>query len=1436
MARRPRALASRVARWALYLLVGLLVLLALLFVALRTSFAREQIRNQVNGALSELFMGRLQIERIGGITLGGVRGVDARVFDAGGKQVARVQGLNVEASLLGLGWQLITNADQPQLGIALVHVDHAEVTLRDDEELGVSLARAFLPRTPSVEPPGAAPSGPHLRLERVRLQHVWAHGQIGTSPLLDAELARVDASLTQSPKDGFSLTINGAQLLTRGLPGGAEPGGHLTGKVVAPADATDPLRLEGTLIGHAAGSALALDASWVGDDLHAIVDLPELPAAFVNQRVPALKLDGRLALHAEVKGELPVLSFAATVDAAAARVDAHGYAVVAEGLEAAATVVASRIDTAGIAPEGLPSELDVRLDAFVVEEDEGGFVFAHRVELPPGRLADNATPPFWINGKGRLNADGALAGAGQLAVDDAGLSVRGRYHAALPSGAPERGVVRADLQAELNDPARLAQLGVKAAGNAEVSAELRLAERSVNGKASASLRHVDHAVVQARNVELAALASGTLDRPHVQAGVTLDVLSGRAHADLDYLPARQELAFFVTNIDLLRFSNIVGVKLPLQQATLGARGRITSQASSARYALNGSAEVDLGKLGSTQLKAVDFELPTAVPSRPQWGNLKGQVVVDGKLQLEALAPMLRDAGLPIERTTGTVRFEVASKQVAEDPRGLDLSLALDTNGLRIIQQREPPKKIETTADALSTQPLALEGIDVRFSAHLHPRNGETYGTLILRDPQGTLIDIEASTQIPEAWPTGFAGAASLAQLPLKVRLEVVRRKLGSLPPLLRPAGLRGRLSLDASLEGTLMDPHLAAKISGESLRTAGTKEPVNVEAQLSYTLQRGDCQVDAKLARLGTNVARVKAAWQGDLRRVGLLATGQSGLSGSAEAELADFPLETLPMIADRQVAGRLSGKLAVKDWGQDARLNATFSSTTLSVGKVAIRELNVSAQTSADQLLTDVVLKVDGGTAHASLGSSMRWGNRAMPALARDGTAKLETHAFDLATLSPLVAGSVSELGGMLDAQTQLVVTPTTTELSGSARLQRGVLQLPAIGQRFSEISARVTVAGKSLKVENLTARGLTGRVTGNASATLDGFDLRGAEAHVRISQNEALPLTVEGAALGDIWGNIDAAYASPASGDRKLDVTVPVFHLIMPDTSGYGLQSLDVPDDIRVGVRRADGAFIPLPVQPLTPGGTTETATPSAPLRIRVLLGRDVTIERGDAAQVQLGGELQIVTGTEAAVDGRIEIRGGKLDVQGKKFDIERGVVTFQGDDPGNPTITATARWDAPEYTVYADYLGDVKNGRIKLRSEPPLSPSEIANLLLFGSPEGSASGSADPNTAALAVGLAGDTAAKGLNQALDDFTKLDVSARIDTSTGTARPELVFQVSPRVSARVTRDIGTPAAGQPADRTFLTLELRLKRAWALSAVFGDRGGSALDLIWRRRY
>jgi translocation and assembly module TamB len=217
----------------------------------------------------------------------------------------------------------------------------------------------------------------------------------------------------------------------------------------------------------------------------------------------------------------------------------------------------------------------------------------------------------------------------------------------------------------------------------------------------------------------------------------------------------------------------------------------------------------------------------------------------------------------------------------------------------------------------------------------------------------------------------------------------------------------------------------------------------------------------------------------------------------------------------------------------------------------------------------------------------------------------------------------------------------------------------------------------------------------------------------------------------------------------------------------------------------------------------------------------------------QARLSGQLAV---SEGEVTGRIEIAGGKLDVQGKRFEIENGIVTFDGDDTANPTIAATARWDSPTgHSVYARYVGDVETGRIKLSSEPPLSHDQIASLLLFGTPDGTI-GAGETDQASLAVSAAGGTVAQGLNQALTEFTELDVQARVDTSTGNARPELVFQVSPRVATKVSRALGEPTVGEAPDRTFVTLELRLKRSWALSAVLGDHGASALDLIWRRRY
>ncbi len=1442
MATRARPRSSR--RWlrrsglVLFALVlGVLTLVASALGALQTPWGRERVRLLVNDALAEVFQGKIVIERIGGVGLSGVSGVDARVFDPAGKQVIALYDLRALAALPSLAYQLVASSARPELLIPLVRIEHAEVALRDDAELGVTLASTFLPRETEAEaePPADPADGPRLTIGSIVIEHVWAHGTAGGSPPLDAELSALRASMRQSPVDGFILELERVELLSRGLPLALDPRGRASGRVEVPAEGAGPMRLEVALDGHAAESPLALEASWVGDALHANLALARLPAEFLNRQAPGLALDGDVTLVADIDGELPELAFDVEVDATGAHVRAQGYGVVAEGRELLVSVAAARVDLSRLVEGAPPSDLRAAIEAALFEGDDGQLVGSQRVVVDAGLVANEATPAAWLTGAVRLDED-AVALTGHLGADEPGVSLNGGYSLELPPSGSGSGSASASLQARLDDPARLQRFGVRATGTLAAAGTLALEAGTVSARASASLSRVEQGVLTARNVELQAQASGTLEQLRVKAATTLEALAGRARAELEYAPERQRLSVSTADLDLLQLAQLLEVKVPLKQGTLQLDAAIERAPAAAPWRLNALAKADFGKIGAVDLEARDFEVPTTAPTLATLSRLRGDLSARGKVELAEVSPYLAAAELPIDRLDGKLRFEVTAKR-REDAQGLELGVRLDTNALAVIEKRKTPAELTTTGDAIASSPMALEGIDVHVALRSELESGLAEGTVILRDRGGTLADIQAEARIAEVWPARLTDAAALAQMPLRATLRVPERRLRSLPPLLRPAALRGRAGLFATLEGSVAAPRIEASIEARSLRAAGARDPIDVDARVQYDPAGGKVEVGAARPRGAGEVARLTSEWRGDLRRAGELATGRSGITASAAIKLRDFPLDVVPALVDQQVTGQLSGDLELRDWGRDARIFAKLSSRSLRLGKMPVQQLSIDAETDARNARAEVAMKVGAGVSRAMLDAGMTWGRRPLPELEHRGTVKLETRAFQLETLSPLLGAYVSEIGGVLDASTQVTVTPDRTRLAGQAKLERGVVQLPAIGQRFSDIVARLSVENDEFKLDQLDARGTTGRLRVKGRARLDGFALRSAVANVTIAKNEAIPVTVEGSAIGDAWGNVQATYSSPERGAKRLDIAVQRFHLLTPETGGQGLQSLDEPEGIRVGVRRADGAFVPLPVQPLEPGGVEEetSSEPAEPLLIVVKLGRDVVVERGRTAKAQLAGQLEIESARETSIKGRIEVRGGQLDVSGKRFDIERGVVTFDGRDPGNPTITATARWDAPGYTVYAEYLGDVENGRIKLRSEPPLSQDEIASLLLFGSPDGSL-GSGSSDNAALAVSVAGETAAKGLNQVLDDFTNLDVSARVDTTTGNARPELVLQVTPRLAAKVTRAVGAPTANEAPDRTFLTLELRLKRAWALSAVVGDHGGSALDLIWRKRY
>src|SRR5262249_27444051 len=196
-----------------------------------------------------------------------------------------------------------------------------------------------------------------------------------------------------------------------------------------------------------------------------------------------------------------------------------------------------------------------------------------------------------------------------------------------------------------------------------------------------------------------------------------------------------------------------------------------------------------------------------------------------------------------------------------------------------------------------------------------------------------------------------------------------------------------------------------------------------------------------------------------------------------------------------------------------------------------------------------------------------------------------------------------------------------------------------------------------------------------------------------------------------------------------------------------------------------------------------------------------------------------------------------------QGKRFEIEKGTVTFHG-DAENPEVVVTAGWAAPDGThVFADFIGPVKSGKLTLRSEPPHTNSEILSLVLFGTTSGNVApaagggGSVGTASGAGAASVGAGLAAQGLNRAIDSLTGIDVTARVDTTTGAnPRPELEVRVARAITVSIAHVLGVPPPGTNPDRNLATVNFRIKQNWSIQTTVGDQGSSLLELLWQYRY
>lgn len=1091
---------------------------------------------------------------------------------------------------------------------------------------------------------------------------------------------------------------------------------------------------------------------------------------------------------------------------------------------------------AGVTAQG---QVETALRLSLPKQELAGQV---RIQLDQARQGENRLGPTYarVELAGTTEAphfDAKVDAANAVALDRAFSRVRLSL-----IGTPTRALVNAHLYATAPNELR-------------VSADLRLEDGLEVVAPDVTLTDGEGPVrIQATRV---AAGDGSLDVDELTitgAGTARASLrqrggSWRIKADTTALEVARitRLAGVITPVTSARATLAVDAELTPRLARGSVRGRIENLDFDAvkggradldlkleQQKLSGRVEARLSRAGSAVLHIDELDVGNPPISLPEPDRLLARVRLEGTLDLDSLGPLLVSMpAVPIGEAKGRIVTDIVYERTSlEEPPRLEAKFR--TQGLEISGKRTRKEPIQTTEEAVAANTWTYRGLDLNVSVALDARERRLLLVGKAHDTHGDLIHVDASAYPLPPW-AGFAALqANVTQIPLRVMIDVPERSFRRFPPGLRPLSLRGKMSAQVDMRGTIDAPALTLsanfrRMGAAAERIAGKRpERVDVDLTAKYTPAGGDVNVRARRGAL--NVASVDASWDGDARKFD--ATGKlTPVEVTLKADFAKFELETIPALKNRQIGGRLSGSAAIVYGAAKREVDVKLDAEQLELAQVVLDRMETSVLLRDGALRGDVQVRGKAGSLDVGIQSGMSWKDSLTPQLDGAIDGKLTARGFRLGALSPLLVGTVSELDGRLDADLRARVEGDTPRFSGSGQLSDGVVQIPAVGQRFESISARIAVQPTEIRLEDVRARGLSGGLT---AASVLRFDqhlaLRQATAAVRIAKNDKIPITTEGVAIGDAWGAIDIDMRQVGE-QQRLSVVVPEFHLEMPDSNPNSVQSLEPASDIRIGVFQEDKKFAALPIQKLE----DESGTPPNML-VNIELGENVWVRRGDMVDVQLTGNLQAKVTDETSVTGQIRLRDGTLDVQGKRFEIESGTVTFTGGDPANPTVTALARWEAPAgYTVYANYAGTAEDGRLTLRSEPPLTEDEILSLILFGSTDGNF-GSGGGDSAATAVGLAGGTAAKGLNRAISDLTNLDIQARIDTSTGTSRPELMVPITARLSARVTRAIGEPTPGASPDRTFLTLDLRLKRNWVLSGLVGDRGASALDLIWRHRY
>jgi translocation and assembly module TamB len=1503
---------------------------------------RRIVVSQANGILASTLKGQVHIDSIGHLGLDGVDGVRVHIEDPDGVRVLAVDGVRVRvrgveavrSALFGKGPIVI---EVPEVAI---HDVEANLDTDGTNARNLRLANTFVFRNPTPTGPNAPPGrGVRVEAPHVRLTHGWAHGYPPGGQPVDADLHNLSGRAHVDPQrvDAFVTKL---AIDARAMPRGADPRGVVNGRFSMPlAGDKPPMVIEAAFDGRIGNIPTTVKGAMNGSRVDATVDAHDATGSDAATMVSEVTIRDALTLHAEAHGDLPHIDAKANLALGHATVDASagittGPTTRIEGEVAVRHVDASKLQKGAPKTElGLDVTGDVSFEASGVKGTISG-------DTSKGYVGEMTVPPIAVRGTFDRNAAHAV-----VKVPDPSLATTVEVRV-TPHGEKAQTIV-ATVTSRIPDLHKVPVVGAEVGGSAslDATATLEMPTKAIAGKAKVDVSRVRDHQLALGVAQVEADASGTLDRPVVDAQLhAKDLLTGtlpfakldakahvvgdgsevaisnvRAeatrlasesivasvhnvsiggsnlrvdgavvtglgepiHADIAKSGNDLDGTIDAPGINLRLASRVVGKEdeLGIQTGTLaiGAKGGLHGKDVKAglhaelrdftsKDVKNAKATIDakvngkdvdiealanVGSAGAVRVTTNHLVLAGPAADPNSWQRAHGKLSLDGDIDLSKVASLVPEATLPVSKLEGELIVQGRFGRDSENSPP-EVQIHGYTRGLVVAGQAEQLEPLDNKTKVQTAPPWTSTGIDIGFDIGNDATSGLTGLAFRATDQHGIIVALDSKTILPygELIADPKDAKAKVMKAPISARMVIPPRRLDQLPPIIGLKDMNGAIEGDLEAGGTILDPHVRFIAKARGIRAPQMPKNASADTDLALDYDGRQAKVAIKSASNGRDLLVASAELNAKSRD--FLLGNQPQWTGSARAHLAEFPLESVPQIAQQRVKGSLTGDLALEDFHHDAKATAHIALSKLKVGKVEYEKAVIDAEAGRGKLAAKVRIDDKGSFIDAFAASGMDWGAATAPALSKTTPleAKLEAKDFHAAAIQPFVSSVIPTLDGKINASAHAVVTPGKpgAELDGKVVFSEGTVQPAALGEELRNVRATVSLSKDgTIKVDDVSAQGIQGEIHANALAKLDGFRLADATANVDIPKHKAFDFALQGQPLGTVYGSVKIKASQSADGKvTTVAIEVPSMNVELPQALKTGVEPLDKKDNIRIGVySTADGAsptFVNLPLdkQDTLPPPEKRADDPSR-LDLDVKLGR-IEVARGNQARVGLAGNLKVSVGLDTRITGEIHALDGWADVQGKKFTVEKATVTFEGLPEPNPVVLATATWTAADGTkVFADFIGPVKTGKVILRSEPARPQNEVLALVLFGSADGanptpSAPESNSQSTTKTAVGVGGGVAAQGLTNALDDMAGIQATVRIDTTSSTnPRPEVEFQVSPKVAIAFGHVLGTPPITEP-DTNLAKVEYRFHYNWSLEGTAGDKGKGTLDAVWQKRY